>query len=139
VVEQRETNETKKGNTMIDVILLTLLLALIQLWLLPMMLNISNLPYLLSSRDEPIDESVLLGRAKRAGANLQESLPAFLVLAVLGYVNQVDMVLVASIWLALRAAYVPLYVFNVTHIRSIVWMVSLGCLICMAVMLVGAA
>ena len=49
------------------------------------------------------------------------------------------MVLVASIWLALRAAYVPLYVFNVTHIRSVVWMVSLGCLICMAVMLVGAA
>ena len=123
---------------MIDVILLALLLALIQLWLLPMML-ISNMPYLLSSRDEPIDESVLLGRAKRAGANLQESLPAFLVLAVLGYVNQVDMVLVASIWLALRAAYVPLYVFNVTHIRSLVWMVSLGCLICMAVMLVGAA
>ena len=114
---------------MIDVILLALLLALIQLWLLPMMLNISNMPYLLSSRDEPIDESVLLGRAKRAGTNLQESLPAFLVLAVLGYVNQVDMVLVASIWLALRAAYVPLYVFNVTHIRSVVWMVSLGCLI----------
>ncbi|MEK9889900.1 MAG: hypothetical protein VW716_07865 [Gammaproteobacteria bacterium] len=26
-----------------------------------------------------------------------------------------------------------------THIRSVVWMVSLGCLICMAVMLVGAA
>ena len=124
---------------MIDVILLALLLALIQLWLLPMMLNISNMPYLLSSRDEPADESVLLGRAKRAGANLQESLPAFLALAVLGYVNQVDMVLVASIWLALRAAYVPLYVFNVTHIRSVVWMVSLGCLICMAVMLVGAA
>ena len=124
---------------MIDVILLALLLALIQLWLLPMMLNISNMPYLLSSRDEPIDESVLLGRAKRAGTNLQESLPAFLALAVLGYVNQVDMVLVASIWLALRAAYVPLYVFNVTHIRSVVWMVSLGCLICMTVMLVGAA
>jgi len=124
---------------MIDVILLALLLALIQLWLLPMMLNISNMPYLLSSRDEPIDESALLGRAKRAGANLQESLPAFLALAVLGYVNQVDMVLVASIWLALRAAYVPLYVLNVTHIRSLVWMVSLGCLICMAVMLVGAA
>ena len=90
-------------------------------------------------RDEPIDESVLLGRAKRAGANLQESLPAFLALAVLGHVSQVDMVLVASIWLVLRAAYVPLYVFNVTHIRSLVWMVSLGCLICMAVMLVGAA
>ena len=124
---------------MIDVILLALLLALIQLWLLPMMLNISNMPYLLSSRDEPVDESILLRRAKRAGTNLQESLPAFLALAVLGYVNQVDMVLVASIWLALRAAYVPLYVFNVTHIRSVVWMVSLGCLICMTVMLVGAA
>jgi len=39
---------------MIDVILLALLLALIQLWLLPMMLNISNMPNLLSSRDEPI-------------------------------------------------------------------------------------
>ena len=124
---------------MIDVILLTLLLVLVQLWLLPMMLNISNMAYLLSSRDEPIGESLLLGRAKRAGANLQESLPAFLALAVLGYVNQVDMVLVASIWLALRAAYVPLYVFNVTYIRSLVWMVSLGCIVWMAVMLVGAA
>ena len=39
---------------MIDVILLALLLALIQLWL-PMMPNISSMPYLLSSRDEPID------------------------------------------------------------------------------------
>ena len=92
---------------MIDVILLALLLALIQLWLLPMMLNISNMPYLLSSRDEPVDESVLLGRAKRAGTNLQESLPAFLALAVLGYVNQVDMVLVASIWLALESGVCP--------------------------------
>jgi len=56
----------------------------------------------------------------------------------LGLIYEVDMVLVASIWLALRAAYIPLYVFNITHIRSVVWVVATGCLICMAVMLVGA-
>ena len=123
---------------MVDVIVLALLLALIQFWLLPMLMNLSNMAYLLSSRDEPASESLMLGRTKRAAANLQESLPAFLALAILGHIQQVDMALVASLWLALRAAYVPLYVLNITHIRSIVWVVSLGCLICMAVMLLGA-
>ena len=123
---------------MVDVIILALLLALIQFWVLPMLMNLSNMAYLLSSRDEPASESLMLGRTKRAAANLQESLPAFLALAILGHIQQVDMALVASLWLALRAAYVPLYVLNITHIRSIVWVVSLGCLICMAVMLLGA-
>ena len=123
---------------MVDVIVLALLLALIQFWLLPMLMNLSNMAYLLSSRDEPASESLMLGRTKRAAANLQERLPAFLALAILGHIQQVDMALVASLWLALRAAYVPLYVLNITHIRSIVWVVSLGCLICMAVMLLGA-
>jgi len=123
---------------MIDIIVLALLLAMIQIWLLPMLMDMGNLSYLLSSRDEPAQDSVMLARAKLAAVNLQESLPAFLVLAILGLIYEVDMVLVASIWLALRAAYIPLYVFNITHIRSVVWVVATGCLICMAVMLVGA-
>ena len=123
---------------MIDVIVLALVLAMIQIWLLPMLMDIRNLPYLLSSRDKPAQDSLMLARAKRSAVNLQESLPAFLALAILGLIYEVDMVLVASIWLALRAAYIPLYIFNITHIRSGVWVVATGCLICMAVMLVGA-
>ena len=61
---------------MIDIIILTLLLVLIQIWLLPMLLNLKNLDFLLSNRDEPVAGSVMLERVNRASANLQESLPA---------------------------------------------------------------
>ena len=76
-------------------------------------------------------------RVKRASENLQESLPAFLALALLAIHLGLDLVSVASIWLALRGAYLALYAFGVTHIRSVVWVGSVACLINMALAIIG--
>ena len=76
-------------------------------------------------------------RVKRASENLQESLPAFLALALLAIHLELDLVSVASIWLALRGAYLALYAFGVTHIRSVVWIGSVACLINMALAIIG--
>ena len=122
---------------MIDIIVLTLLLALIQIWLLPMLLSLKSMDYLLSNRDEPVADSVVLGRVKRASANLQESLPVFLALAVLAIHQSVDLVAVASGWLALRGAYLAIYSFGITVIRSVVWVGSVACLVYMALAIAG--
>ena len=124
---------------MIDIIILTLLLVLIQIWLLPMLLNLNlkNLDFLLSNRDGPVAGSVMLERVNRASVNLQESLPAFLALALLAIHLELDLVSVASVWLALRGAYLALYAFGVTHIRSVVWVASVACLINMAMVIIG--
>ena len=72
-------------------IVYALLLALIQIWIIPMVLNQKNMSWMLSSRDEAADASPLLARARRASSNLQESLPAFLALALLSMiVDDVD-------------------------------------------------
>jgi len=123
---------------MTAIIIAALALALFQLWLLPATLNLSNFAWLISSRDKPIEPSVLQGRVSRAGANLQESLPAFLVLGILAIIQQIDLGQVAMIWLGLRILYIPCYMFNLIYIRTIVWLGSLGCLIYMAMQLLSA-
>ena len=110
-----------------------LALTLFQLWILPASLNILNIGYLISSRDGVApDQSVLQGRISRAGANLQENLPAFLVLGVLATIQQVDLIQVAMIWLGLRVLYLLCYMFNLIYVRTLVWLGSLACLIYMA-------
>ena len=120
---------------MTSLILLSSLLALTQA-MLPTLLNTKNLKYLLSSRDEPIEVAPFVGRANRAHLNLMESLPIFLVLAVLSIIQEVDNYDLATYWLGLRFLYVPLYVFNVTYVRSLTWMASAICLVLMAVSLI---
>ena len=121
---------------MTSLILLSALLAFAQA-MLPTLLNAKNLQYLLSSRDEPIEVAPFVGRANRAHLNLMESLPVFLVLAVLTIINtEVDNYHLAAYWLGLRCLYVTLYVFNVTYIRSLAWMASIICLWRMAVSLI---
>jgi uncharacterized MAPEG superfamily protein len=120
---------------MTSLILLSSLLALTQA-MLPSLLNTKNLKYLLSSRDEPIEVAPFVGRANRAHLNLMESLPIFLVLAVLSIIQEVDNCDLATYWLGLRFLYVPLYVFNVTYVRSLTWMASAICLVLMAVSLI---
>jgi uncharacterized MAPEG superfamily protein len=110
-----------------------LALTLFQLWILPASLNILNIGYLISSRDGVApDQSVLQGRISRAGANLQENLPAFLVLGVLATIQQVDLTQVAMIWLGLRVLYLLCYMFNLIYVRTLVWLGSLACMIYMA-------
>ena len=119
------------------IIVAALGLTLFQLWLLPASLNIANMGYLLSSRDGAAPEqSVLQGRISRAGINLQESLPAFLVLALLAVIQQVDLGQIAMIWVGLRVLYLLCYMLNITYVRTLVWLGSLACLIYMASALV---
>ena len=120
---------------MILLILFSCLLAFAQA-LLPVFLNLKNYGYLLTSRDESIEVAALVGRAKRAHSNLLESLPVFLVLAVLSIIQEVDNYDLATYWLGLRFLYVPLYVFNVTYVRSLSWGISAICLVWMAVSLI---
>ena len=121
---------------MTTMIVAALVLALFQLWLLPMSLNLKNMDYLLSSRDNPIELSQLQGRTARAGANLQESLPAFLALCLLAVIQQVDLSQAALAWLVLRVVYIPCYMFNIIYVRSLIWGGALLCLAYMAYRLV---
>ena len=114
----------------------SLLLMLAQLWLIPASLNVKNLEYMLSSRDNPPEQSALQERVARAGNNLQESIPAFLALCLVAMFQQVDLNQAALVWLVLRVIYIPCYMFGVMYLRSLVWGASLACLIYMAVQLV---
>lgn len=113
-----------------------LLLALLQLWLIPASFNLKNLQYMASSRDNPPPQSQLQQRVTRAGANLQESLPAFLALCLLAMILQVDLSQAALAWLVLRVVYIPCYLFGITYVRSLVWGASLACLVYMAIQLI---
>jgi uncharacterized MAPEG superfamily protein len=113
-----------------------LALTLFQLWLLPASLNLNNLAYMLSSRDDPPPLSRLQQRTTRAGVNLQESLPAFLALSLLAMIQETDLTGAALAWLILRVIYIPCYLFGIIYLRSLVWAASIGCLIYMAARLV---
>jgi uncharacterized MAPEG superfamily protein len=123
---------------MTTVILLALLLALVQIWLLPMLLNLKNANFLLSNRDNPPEVTPVLARIQRASVNLQESLPAFLAMAVVAEIQDLDLTLVASVWLALRGAYVATYGLGIVGLRSLIWIGSLVCLVYMGLALAGA-
>ena len=123
---------------MTTVILLALLLALVQIWLLPMLLNLKNANFLLSNRDNLPEVTPVLARIQRASVNLQESLPAFLAMAVVAEIQGLDLTLVASVWLALRGAYVATYGLGIVGLRSLIWIGSLVCLVYMGLALAGA-
>ena len=117
-------------------IILALLLALVQFWIAPMVFSLDRLEYLLSNRDQnDPNESLYCARAKRAAANLQESLPAFLALGVLSLVLQVDNAALMAYWLVLRAAFVVTYIAGLIYIRTLLWLGSLACLVMMALAL----
>jgi len=121
---------------MTSLIICALVLALLQFWIIPMLFNLHNFNYLLSSRDEPAPEdSVKLGRTMRAAVNLQESLPAFLTLAILSIVLEVDNTDLAMWWLGFRAAFVVSYILGITYVRTLLWAGSLVCLVMMAIAL----
>lgn len=121
---------------MSDIIIYTLVLALVQIWLLPMFLNLNNTAWLLSNRDDEVDTSVMHQRAARASANLQASLPAFLALCLLSMQMDIDITTSATYWLGLRIIYIPLYLFGVSMLRSLSWMASVACMVHMAMQLV---
>ncbi|MBL6815473.1 MAG: MAPEG family protein [Pseudomonadales bacterium] len=120
---------------MIDMILLSLVLLLVQL-LLPSVVALAgghvSVAYLFSSRDEAPGTTALVQRTQRACGNLLETLPAFLVLAVLSLMQGSQVLAFAQGWLVLRVLYLGFYLTGTAYVRSFVWVCALGCLIGMA-------
>lgn len=123
---------------MISYIVYALLLALVQIWVVPAAFNMKNFPWLGSNRDEPMPNelSVMGGRASRASINLQESLPAFLALALLSMQLSVDVTGLAFWWLILRVGHLIAYISGVALVRTLLWLGSLVTLIMMALALI---
>ena len=100
---------------MVTIIIMALALALLQIWIIPMagalIINIKSMPYLLSNRDKEIriDPASVSARILRASINLQESLPAFLALATLSIIVDVDNTMYAMTWVFLRFLYLLVY------------------------------
>ena len=95
------------------------------------------------SRSEP---AALGTRAVRATHNLRESLPVFFVLAIVSDYKNLETNLVwAQVWLVLRIAFLVVYVMGINlkpvdefgyqaqPVRSLLWVLSILCLIGMAV------
>ena len=118
-------------------IIYALLLSIIQIWVVPAAFNIKNFSWYTTNRDEPMPEtSVMAGRAIRAATNLQESLPAFLALALLSMHLSVDLTGLAFWWLILRVAHLITYIAGIALLRTLSWLGSLVTLIMMALALI---
>ena len=119
-------------------IIYALALTLLQLWIIPMALNFKNLSWMMSSRDVDLDTSsnLYLQRVNKSTANLYESLPAFLALALLSLVLGVDTSSAACVWLIARVGHLVFYVAGIGLLRTTSWLISLGALICMACALI---
>ena len=84
--------------------------------------------YAASARDEELPEGEVLGRAERALRNFQETWPVFISLTLIAHLALPGDPLVywgALVWFAARIAYLPLYLWGVFMIRSLVWCVGL--------------
>ena len=123
---------------MTSYIVYALLLALVQIWVVPAAFNMKTFPWLGPNRDEPMPNelSVMGGRASRASINLQESLPAFLALALLSMQLSVDVTGLAFWWLILRVGHLIAYISGVALVRTLLWLGSLVTLIMMALALI---
>ena len=119
-------------------IVYALLLAFIQIWLVPEAFNMKNFPLLGSNRDEPMPNVILVlgGRASRASNNLQESLPAFLALALLSMHLSIDVTGLAFWWLILRVGHLVSYIAGVALVRTLLWLSSIVTLFMMAFALI---
>ena len=118
-------------------IVYALLLTIIQIWIVPAAFNIKNFSWYTTNRDEPMPEtSVMAVRAIRAATNLQESLPAFLALALLSMHLSIDLTGLAFWWLILRVTHLVTYIAGIALLRTLSWLGSLVTLIMMALALI---
>lgn len=83
--------------------------------------------YLLGSRDEKRQPTVLAGRLERALKNMLETYPAFIALVVaLAVAGKTGGIAAtgAWIWLAARIVYVPVYAAGIPVVRTALWLIS---------------
>ena len=108
---------------MIEMILLSLVLLLVQL-MLPSVIALAgghvSVAYLFSSRDQAPDTTALVQRTQRACGNLLETLPAFLVLAVLSLIQGSEALAFAQGWLVLRVIYLAFYLSGTAYVLSLI-------------------
>ena len=77
----------------------------------------------LSNQDEALDDSLMLQRARRAGKNILETLPIFLVFCVLSIPANIDVSQPA--YTHLRVVQVS-YMFGIIYLRTLAWLSPLG-------------
>jgi len=81
-----------------------------------------------TARDDPKPEGPLLGRAERALKNFQETWLCFVILALIAHLAVPGDPWIfwgAIVYFAGRVVYLPLYLFGVFMVRSLVWNVAL--------------
>ena len=124
---------------MTEVILATLAFYLFQL-MLPHLIAVARgeiaATSLLGARDQVVDNSIIVQRASRAAANMQESMIVFLPLAGLAVASSTSVAETATIWLGLRVAHLITYLLGISFIRTLIWYGTLYCLGSMAIALV---
>jgi uncharacterized MAPEG superfamily protein len=127
---------------------LTCLELSVALWLVHVLVQATvgnvELPfgYLFTSRDKPAAASGLLfGRATRALGNYVENLTPFVAVALALIVTQRtggSGAFGATIWVLARMIYIPVYLFGVMYVRTLVWGISIVGLVMMLSRLVTA-
>jgi uncharacterized MAPEG superfamily protein len=126
---------------------LTCLELSVVLWLVHVLVQASfgnaQMPfgYLFTSRDKGAAASgVLYGRATRALANYVENFTPFVAVVLALIVTQRTGgagAPGATIWILARTVYLPIYVFGIIYVRTIVWGISIIGLVMMLSRLIG--
>lgn len=126
--------------TLTTVILLVLLLYVLQIFLQETTRYRFNLWTILGNRDDRPEMSVIAARLDRAKNNMIEALPLFLGLALLATLNKIDtttqVVNGATVFLAARVLYVPVYAAGIPVLRSLVWLTGMAGMLIMALPLI---
>ncbi|MBV8794233.1 MAG: MAPEG family protein [Hyphomicrobiales bacterium] len=126
---------------------LTCLELSVALWLLHVLVQASlgNMQtpfgYLFTSRDQPTEaRGVSYGRSCRALANYVENFTPFAAVALALIATQRTGgagAIGATIWILARIVYLPIYVFGIIYVRTIVWGISIVGLVMMLSRLIG--
>ncbi len=95
-----------------------------------------SLSYLASPRDKPsAPEGIFYGRASRALANYIENFTAFVALDLAFIALHWSAGIWPTVWIVARIVYLPLYLFGVIYVRSLMWTVSLLAIVMMLIRL----
>jgi uncharacterized MAPEG superfamily protein len=97
--------------------------------------------YLFTSRDRPAEaRGVSYGRSCRALSNYLENFTPFVALALALIATQRTGgagAVGATIWILARIVYLPIYVFGIIYVRTLVWGISIIGLVMMLGRLIG--
>jgi uncharacterized MAPEG superfamily protein len=121
---------------MTTLLVLSCLLALVQLWVVPAIFNLSNIKWMTSNRDEEPNVTPIYKRAVRAWKNLQETLPIFLALGILGVVTETSLIFEMQLWLLFRILHLITYLLSINLLRTLSWIGSLVSLVMMGLALI---